>query len=216
MNSRNDARWLLLLVAWLVLSMLACGWGSSSGPGPITPTATPGAAVPLANPTSTATLTPSSAGFEEPTREPSANPCVGQSGEIEVRVLVGPADAVGLEPVAVGSVPYAVTTDQEPFLLQGAGPVSYADALVAEWGTYEVTMDLEITVSGECTAGVDGAVLAVVLEMTGEQMVEVTAEGFHGEYPWAGSHSFDLSLPAEEGATVQGEGYTFVLHPHSP
>jgi hypothetical protein len=216
MSLRYDTRWLLLLVAGLLVPTLACGVGTSSGPGPVTPTSTAEAAAPLANPTATSTPTPSSAGSDEPTPEPPPNPCSGQSGEVEVRVLVGPADAVGLDPVAVGSVPYAVTADQEPYLLQGAGPISYADVLVEEWGTYEVTMDLQVTVSGECTAGAAGAELAVVLDMTGEQMTEVDSQGFHGEYPWAGTHSFDLTFPLEEGATAEGEGWAFVLHPHSP
>ena len=141
--------------------------------------------------------------------------CAGLTGEIELRVLVGPAEVVGLEPFAVGNIPFSVTTDQEPYVVQGGGPISYADVLVENWGTYEVTLDLEMTISGECTGGASGEELRITLDMTGQQMVEVTAEGFHGEYPWAGGASFDLSLPVAEGATAQGEGWAFVLHPHS-
>jgi hypothetical protein len=216
MNVIKKTRWSLLLAGWLLLSMVACGLAGTSEPGPPTPTATAEAAQPLAAPTATPTPTPLSPGSEPPTAEPPSNPCSGHSGELEVRVLVGPADAVGLEPVAVGGVPYAVTSSEEPYLLQGAGPISYADVLVEEWGTYEVTMDLQLTVSGECTAGAEGAQLAMVVDMTGEQMTEVEAEGFHGEYPWAGSQSLDLTFPLEEGATAEGEGWAFVLHPHSP
>ena len=43
-------------------------------------------------------------------------------------------------------------------------------------------------------------------------MAEVTAEGFHGEYPWAGEHEFEVRFPLEEGATVAGEGWVFGLH----
>ena len=43
-------------------------------------------------------------------------------------------------------------------------------------------------------------------------MVEVTADGFHQKYPWEGTHSMDLVLPLEEGASAEGEGWAFVLH----
>ena len=70
-----------------------------------------------------------------------------------MQVLVGPADAVGLEPVAVGSVPFSVPSDHEPYAVQGGGSISYSDVLQKEWGTYEVTLDLQTTLSGECVAG---------------------------------------------------------------
>ena len=52
----------------------------------------------------------------------------------------------------------------------------------------------------------------LVLEMSGEQLVVVDAEGFYGEYPWSGTQTRDLSYPLEEGATAQGEGWAVVLH----
>jgi len=154
-------------------------------------------------------------GEAAPTPQPPASPCAGLSGEIELRVLVGPAAAVGLEPFAVGSIPFAVTTGEEPYLVQGGGAISYADVLVEEWGTYEVTLNLQTTINGECLAGASGEELRVTLEMAGQQMLEVQAEGFYGEYPWAGEVSFDLSFPLVDGATVEGEGWAFVLHPQT-
>jgi len=132
-----------------------------------------------------------------------------------VRVLVGPAEVVGLEPFAVGNIPFAVTTGEEPYIVQGGGPISYEDIMFPVWGSYEVTLNLETTIAGECTEGASGEELHMTLDMTGEQMLEVIAEGFHGEYPWAGEASFDLSFPLVEGATAQGEGWRFILHPHS-
>jgi hypothetical protein len=55
-------------------------------------------------------------------------------------------------------------------------------------------------------------VLNLALTVSGEQMVEVRAEGFSGDYPWSGTHEFSLSFPAEEGASAEGEGWVFVLH----
>jgi len=133
-----------------------------------------------------------------------------------MQVLVGPADAVGLEPVAVGSVPFSVTSDQEPYAVQGGGDISYADILQREWGTYEVTLDLQTTLSGECVAGSGSEALQLRLDMAGEQMVEVQAEGFHGEYPWSGEVTRDLNFPLIEGATAQGEGWVLVLHLQAP
>jgi hypothetical protein len=129
-----------------------------------------------------------------------------------MRVLVGPSDAVGLEPHAVGDIPFAVTTDDAPYGVQGGGPISYADILVEEWGTYAVTMDLQITISGECVGGAGEEELHLIVEMTGSQMVEVTSPDFHGEYPWAGTHTFDLVFPLMEGASAGGEGWELILH----
>jgi hypothetical protein len=129
-----------------------------------------------------------------------------------VQVLVGPAEAVGLEPVAVGEVPFAVATQVAPYLVQGQAPISYEAVLEEEWGTYTVNMDLDMAVSGECS-GEDGSEqLDLLLEMSGEQLVEVQAEWFHGEYPWAGTQTRDLAFPLQEGATAQGEGWVVVLH----
>ena len=52
----------------------------------------------------------------------------------------------------------------------------------------------------------------LVLEMTGSQLVEVTSPDFHGEYPWEGSMPFDIVFPLEEGASLEGEGFAFILH----
>jgi len=142
--------------------------------------------------------------------------CQGLSGQLEVQVLVGPAEAVGLEPVAVGSVPFAVTSSEPPFLVEGQGPISYQATLEREWGTYDVTMDLDTAVQGQCSGEPGSEQLDLILEMTGEQVVVVDAEGFHGEYPWSGTQSRDLAFPLEEGATAQGEGWVVVLHLANP
>jgi hypothetical protein len=129
-------------------------------------------------------------------------------------VLAGPAEAVGLEPFAVGTIAFSVASNEAPFVVTGGGPISYADILTEEWGTYEVTMDLQNTVAGECVPSEDGegGTLQLDLEMTGSQLVKVEAEGFQGEYPWSGSHSFNLPFPLEEGATIEGEGWAIMLH----
>ena len=138
------------------------------------------------------------------------------AGQLEIQVLVGPAEAVGLEPVAVGNVPFTVTTSDPPYLVEGQGPISYEATLAQQWGTYTVTMDMETAVQGECSGEAGGEQLALVLEMTGEQLVVVEAEGFQGEYPWEGTQTRDLSFPLEEGATAEGEGWAVVLHLASP
>jgi hypothetical protein len=210
---------------------------STPPPEPAQPTASPTAtATPApttaerASPTATLTSTPTSPDTEPgtPSPTPSATPtpmaggpitatpkpsvCGGLRGELEVQVLVGPADAVGLEPLAVGTVPFSVTSSEPPYVIQGGGPISYDRTLEREWGTYQVTLDLAFTVEGECVADEGDGHLHMVVEMTGEQMVEVNAEGFHGEYPWAGSQTRILAFPIMEGATAEGEGWRFVLH----
>jgi hypothetical protein len=146
------------------------------------------------------------------TPPPPPSRCQGLGGQLEVQVLVGPAEAVGLEPVAVGSVPFAVTGSEPPYLVQGQGPISYEATLQQAWGTYVVTMELDNAVQGTCSGEAGGEQLDLVLEMTGEQFVEVKAEGFHGEYPWSGTQTRELSFPLEEGATAEGEGWAVVLH----
>jgi len=147
-----------------------------------------------------------------PSITPTPSKCAGLAGELEVQVLVGPAEVVGLEPHVVGSIPFAVTTDEAPYLIQGGGGIDYSDLLAEEWGTYEVTMNLDLTVTGECDADGNGGKLVLVVEMTGNQLVVVIADGFHGEYPWEGTHTIALDFPLEEGASFAGEGYAFILH----
>jgi hypothetical protein len=147
-----------------------------------------------------------------PSPIPSTTRCQDLAGQIEVKILVGPADAVGLEPVAVGMVPFAVVSDQTPYLVEGSGAIFYDDVLVEEWGTYAVTLNMDANVSGECV-GADGAEqLLLTLEAAGDQLVVVDAGEFYGEYPWSGTNTFPLQFPLEEGTTVEGEGYAFVLH----
>jgi hypothetical protein len=146
------------------------------------------------------------------TPAPAASRCEGLAGQLEIQVLVGPAEAVGLEPVAVGSVPFAVTGSEPPYLVQGQGPISYEDTLQKVWGTYAVTMELDVAVQGDCSGQAGGEQLDLALEMTGEQLVVVEAEGFQGEYPWSGTRTQELTFPLEEGATAQGEGWVIVLH----
>lgn len=219
----------------LLLALVTCG-----APSRPAATSTPGGAEPgEAQPTATPTLTPQPPTEEPPpsptstptptptptppvlieltaTSPPSASRCQGLAGEIEVKVLVGPAEAVGLDPVAVGAVPIAVVSDQVPYLVEGAGILSYDQVLPQEWGTYAVTMNMGVTASGEC-AGTEGSEqLLLTLEASGDQLVVVDAGEFYGEYPWSGTNTFALQFPLEEGAAVEGEGYSFVLHLSGP
>lgn len=180
-----------LLTFWLIglAFMLACGF-SSTAPTP-TPTSAGGLIVP---PPASAPL------------------CEGLSGELEMQVLVGPAEVVGLEPVAVGAIPFTVVPQADGHILQGGGSISYQDTLTKDWGTYTVSFALEGTVSGTCTSSENSGTLNVSITMSGEQLVEVRSEGFQGDYPWSGTHEFNLSFPITAGATAEGEGWSFVLH----
>lgn len=214
MIERHRVR-VVVLTMWLMLCILACGTNPTPDQATLTPTLTPtdetvdSPARPTLTPTPTPQVVPGSVETDTP---PPESGCAGLSGSLEVRVLVGPSDVVGLEPLAVGSIPFAVTSDVAPYSIQGGGPISYADVLVQDWGTYAVTMDLQIAVVGECVGGAGEERLEMTVEMTGEQMVEVDAEGFHGEYPWAGTHTRDVVFPLVEGATAAGEGWELVLH----
>lgn len=231
MNKRNGPPRTILLILCLAISLSACG--STPTPQPEAATSGPTAQEPESPATATATPEQPSEPQEPATTTPTPTPtsipgggvatvpatssrCEGLTGQLEVQILVGPAEAVGLEPVAVGSVSFAVITSAPPYLVEGQGPISYEAILTQEWGTYEVTMSMENAVQGECLGEAGAEQLDLVLEMTGEQLVVVNAEGFHGEYPWAGTQSRDLSFPLEEGATAEGEGWAVVLHLGSP
>lgn len=178
-------------------------------PSPTSTTAAEAAAAATPTPTPTPTTAPV---VDLPTPEtPEAGACRGLSGALEAQLLVGPAEAVGLEPVAIGSIPFTVTGDASPYAVQGEAPVTYQDTLVRDWGTYDVTMDTVMAVSGTCVDTADGGTLNLQVEMTGEQLVEVSAEGFHGEYPWSGTQTREFVLPVENGAAASGEGWAFVL-----
>jgi hypothetical protein len=143
---------------------------------------------------------------------PSPDKCEGLSGVFEIQVLVGPSEVVGLEPVAVGTIPFSVVSDNGTNIIQGSGSISYQDVLAEAWGTYTVSFELEATVGGECEGDELSGTLRVTISLVGEQLVEVRAEGFQGDYPWSGSHEFDLSFPIAEGASAEGEGWQFILH----
>jgi hypothetical protein len=175
---------------------------------------TPKATTP-ASPISNAGPTPTPTEMAGPvvvTPTATASRCAGLAGTLELQLLVGPAEAVGLEPVAVGSIPFSVVTDSAPYLVEGSGSVSYDNMLEEVWGTYTVSFDGNLTVTGECIGEEGAELLSMQAEMTGEQMVEVQAEGFQGEYPWSGTQSLELAFPLEEGAQASGEGWVLVLH----
>jgi hypothetical protein len=233
MSLHKGRSWSVLFVFLLVLALSACGGDptDTSEPATLTPTAQAPDIPPTDTPTPTLTPTPTPEAQQPaaptptptpttpsppqqltatPTSPPSA--CEGLNGQLEVKVLVGPADAVGLEPVAVGSVPFAVTTSTPPYLVQGQGPISYHAVLETEWGTYDVTMDLANSVQGDCSGEVGSEQLDLVLESTGDQLVVVDSPDFHGEYPWSGTNTLDLAFPLQEGAMAEGEGWVVVLH----
>ena len=185
--------------ALLILIMVVLSASCSSGPAiSEVPTSTP-------TPTKVIQVAP-------PTQTKTPSRCAGLGGELEIQVLVGPAEVVGLTPYSVGSIPFSVTSDEVPYIIQGGGSFDYDDILVEEWGTYEVSMFMNGSVNGTCVDDEAGEELALSLELTGSQLVVVTAEGFSGEYPWEGTLPFDLVFPIEEGASFEGEGYVIVLH----
>jgi hypothetical protein len=215
MKLHNRRAWTLVLILCLAIALAACG----GTPEPQTEPATSGPTSPASESLPAATATPTSTPTPEggllpptPVTPPAASRCQGLAGQLEIQILVGPAEAVGLEPVAVGNVPFSLLTSEPPYLVEGEAPISYEATLEQEWGTFTVTMDMETAVQGECSGEVGSEQLSLVLEMSGEQFVEVNAEGFHGEYPWSGTQTRDLIFPLEEGATAEGEGWAVVLH----
>jgi hypothetical protein len=211
MNVTLRQRWTLLLAVGLLLFMVECRAvpAQQTEAPTATPTPTLAATQPVASPTPTPTPTP--VRVVPGTPVPTDNPCAGLGGAIEVQVLVGPAEAVGLNPVVVGEIPFSVTTSQAPYTVQGKSHLSYADVLQKDWGTYEVSLELDAALSGECTPEPNPGQLQVKMEFSGQQTVDVKAQQFQGSYPWSGSHTFDLDFPLLDGATAEGEGWLLML-----
>jgi hypothetical protein len=205
--------WIKSGVVIMVIFLAACGGAPDTGAAP-TPTATPTPA-PAATlqtaptPTPTATIRVPAAVTQPPG---AASRCEGLGGTIEVQVLAGPAAAVGLEPYAVGTIPFSVVRDGGKYKVQGSGPITYDDVLEEKWGTYTVSMDLDITIDGECGGDAGSETLQMTIEMSGSQMVEVRAMAFSGDYPWSGTAKIPAVFPLQDGSSTSAEGYMFVLH----
>ena len=196
MKRKNNQGWTKLALAGTLIFSLGCGLFQIPNPIP-TKTATP-------------TYTPESGSAH--ITPATVNRCEGISGQLEMQVLAGPAAAVGMEPYAVGDIPFSVVTDGETHVIQGNGAISYQHTLEEAWGTFTVTLDIAASVSGECNGDAGSETLSMTVEVSGEQMVEVRADGFSGDYPWSGTHQLELTFPLEEGVSAEGEGWAFILH----
>lgn len=182
--------------AIICLTLAGCGIFSTSKPGiDQSPTTTPtsGGGVVLIDPT--------------------GHPCEGVSGTLEIQILVGPSEVVGLTPFSLGEIPFDVLDEDGAFPIEGGGQLeSYSDVLSAAWGTYTVTFEGDLVASGECVSTGDVAVLDLNVEMTGEQNVEIVFDGAQMNYPWSGTSQIEATLPVEDGAQQEGEGWILILH----
>ncbi|MBN1669212.1 MAG: hypothetical protein JW862_19110 [Anaerolineales bacterium] len=226
----------ILLKTMVALAMttvlLGCGLsaGADSPATPsltLTPTPLTGAQTPTPTPaTGAQTLTPPPEGsgpaltptttdmlddLSLPPTETGPDPCAGLGGAFELQVLIGPSEAVGLEPVAIGSIPFEVVSEAGVYRATGSGAIAYQDTLESEWGTYTVAFDLEASLEGTCRAEGENGILDVRFETSGTQDIELTVGGYQVDYPWEASYVFDFSVPIVEGASYEGEGYVFIL-----
>jgi hypothetical protein len=212
----------LLAIVGLAIATVMCG----PGPNGVTPTPTltttptqkspqatdiPGGGVSPTEVTKEPTLEPTVEVTVTPTDEPS--PCEGLSGSIQVRALVGPAAAVGLETHAMGSVPFSVTSGGPPYGVEGGGHISFHDQLIEDEIVYDVTFDADIALDGTCEDTPGSMQLILDLDMAWSQVVEVTAPDFHQIYPLAGDNAAIVTFPLINGAStnIGGEGMELVL-----
>jgi len=159
------------------------------------------------------TATPTNEGGVVVPDKSAENPCEGVSGTLELQILVGPSEVVGLTPTTVGQIPFNVVSDGNIYNIEGGGPFDYfVETESYEWGTYTVTFEGDALVKGNCVSTDLGGMLNVNVELIGEQNVEVDAEGFQGAYPWSGTNIMEVALPIVDGASQHGEGWMLVLH----
>jgi hypothetical protein len=138
--------------------------------------------------------------------------CSGLSGNLEMQVLVGPADVAGLEPLGIGSIPLAIEPSAGAYLVTGNGTIDYQNQLDEVWGFYVVSFDSTAILSGTCTADEVSGILEVIVVTEGEQLTQVFVGNDEWSYPWSGEYTFELEFPIEDGAVSSGEGWAFVLH----
>ena len=184
--------------ALLLVGFLLCGCNLKSLPGENT----------------TATPTPTilgDGGVGQP--EGPQNACDGLTGTLEMQLLVGPSEAVGLLPFTFANIPFTVVKEGNVYLVRGNGPTEYyEDVLEADWGTYTVQFDGETAISGTCVDTETPGMINFYIQMEGEQTVVIIVEGIETTYPWAGSPSVTASFPILDGAQQSGEGWNLILH----
>jgi hypothetical protein len=213
MKLKLNQRWVRLSILCMVIFLSACGGTPDPGLTP-TPTldSTPTPA-PALQTSPTPTPTPTISVPVAVTQTPKVvSRCEGLGGSIEVQVLAGPAAVVGLEPYAVGEIPFSVAADGGKYKVQGSGPIAYEEVLEEAWGSYTVSLDLDITIDGECGEDAGSEALQMTITLSGNQMVEVRAMQFSGDYPWSGTAKIPATFLLEEGNSTEAEGWGFVLH----
>ena len=71
----------------------------------------------------------------EKPKNTDGNRCKDLEGELEMRVLVGPAEAVGLKPEAVANIPFSTECDDDNYRpVQGGGSIAYDETYGACMG----------------------------------------------------------------------------------
>ena len=109
MKRKTNQRWAKLTLAGIVIFVLGCGLFQNPETIP-TQTKTPTSTPEIRN----AQFTPE-----------TSNRCEGVSGSLEMQILAGPAEAVGMEPYAVGNIPFFVVEERGIYMIQGGGDISY-------------------------------------------------------------------------------------------
>jgi len=183
----------------LLIALIIAGCGKTSEP--------------VTAPASTPTPTDVAGGLPQPQPSEEINPCAGLVGRIEMQILVGPSEVVGMEPVAVGEIPFSVMNQDGVYVLTGGGPLNFDEQVYeAEWGSYTVSFYAETELNGVCEPLDEGQELRVDIVMDGKQDVSVVTGGFQKDCPWEGTLEINVRLPLVEGASQTGEGWMVVLH----
>lgn len=227
MQKRRVPYFLILVGLVMVFCLAACGIETQEGMAtptltpttvalPVLETPTPTAVSSQPQPTSAPTVTasPIPSPTPIPTSTPTPSACEGLSGAIEVRLMVGPGAAVGLETHAVGSVPFTVTSGGPPFGVAGSDHISYHEVLSEDEINYDVSFEADVIISGTCVdAPGETPHMELNVDMGWNQVVEVTARDFHRVYPTSGNNSAPINLLLIDGdsAFVGGGSMELVL-----
>ncbi len=194
----SQKKHLILGIVLLLISFIVSGCDLLYSPGDGTKTTPTPTTLPGGN-------------LEQP--EGLKNPCEGLTGTLEMQLLVGPSEAVGLTPITFATIPFTTISEGEVYLVQGNGPAEYyEDVLEADWGTYTVQFDGEMAISGTCVATEAPGMINFYIQMAEEQIVVIIVEGIETTYPWVGTPSVTASFSILDGAQQAGEGWNLILH----
>jgi len=136
--------------------------------------------------------------------------CQSLTGWLEVELLFSAPDGEQSETIEAAAIPIKVVNAQAPYQVRGEGVIEVVEVLEIDGAIYEIALDLEVVVEGECYQNNNRMLL--FLQTAGDQMLLLGGEGLAGRYPSSSARNFRLDFPLFDGVKLVQRGWGFVLH----